>query len=98
MWRSVLSGEAVLNHGFNFRPEVRIALALHVAGGNQAIKPGSCRAIDRMLAVIDQVISEDFGSVRIGGENAAAAVNKAVGLIEVDGLMDVRGDDGIVLP
>lgn len=94
----VLRREAPANHGFDFRPEMGVAFTLHVAGSNPAIEPGSCGTANGMLAVIDQIISEDFGAMGIGGDDVAAAMNEAVGLKKVDGLIDVGGDDGVVLP
>jgi len=83
---------------FNLRPQPRIALTLHVAGSEEAIEPGSLGAGDGIFAVVDQIISKDSGSRRVGRLDAAAPVNQAVRLIKVDGLGDIIGNDGIVLP
>lgn len=51
-----------------------------------------------MLPIIDQIISKDFCFRWVCSLDAAAPVNQAMRLIEVDGLGYVVGNDRIVLP
>lgn len=90
--------QAVADHVFDLGPETRVAFTLHVAGSEEAIGPGSLGTVDGVLAVIDEIVSQDFGLFGICGDDLTAAVDETVGLVEVDGLRDVVGDDGIVLP
>ncbi len=62
------------------------------------VKPGIFRARDRSLLVIDAVVSQDGGLCRIGCRDLRPSVDQAVRLIKIDGLGDVVGDDGILLP
>src|ERR1700676_3845866 len=75
-----------------------IAFALHVAGGEYAVEPGSLRALDWSLPIVGQVISKDFCFGGIGGSDSGPAMDEAVRLIKIHRLGDVIGDDGILLP
>jgi len=69
-----------------------------VVGGKYTVEPGSLRALDRVLLVVDEVISQNVRLGRISSFDLRAAVDDAMGLIEIDGLGDVVGNDGILLP
>lgn len=75
-----------------------VALALHVAGGEDAVPEGVFGAGGGIFPVVHEVIAEDFRLGGIGSGDAAAAVDNALGLIEVDGFNNIVGDDGVVLP
>lgn len=85
-------------HVFDQRPQVRIALALHVAGSEETLHAGLVRARNRIFLVIDAVIPQNLGLRRVGGGNLCPAVENAMRLIKVHGLRDIAGNDGIVLP
>ena len=88
----------MLDESFDLRPEVGIALALHVAGCEDAVPPGGFGALDGSFLVIHTVVAEDVGSGGVGGGDLALAMNNALGLVEVYGFSNVVGNDGIVLP
>ena len=88
----------LFDQGFDLGPEVGVAFALHVAGGEDAVPEGVLGAGGGIFPVVHEVVAEDFGLCGIGGRDAAATVDDALGLIEVDGLGDIVGDDGVVLP
>jgi hypothetical protein len=90
--------EALEDQVFDSRPEFRIAFALHVAGGEKAVGPGSFGAFDRLLAVVGQVVAQDFSFGGVGGGDARASMDDSVGLIKIDGCRDIAGNDGVVLP
>ena len=69
-----------------------------MVGGKYTVEPGSLRALDRVLLVVDEVISQNVRLGRISSFDLRAAVDDAMGLIEIDGLGDVVGNDGILLP
>ncbi len=77
---------------------MEIALALDVAGGEDAVPPGGFRALDGRFLVIHAVVAEDFGSGGVGGGDPAPAMDDALGLIKVHGFGDVVRNDRIVLP
>lgn len=77
---------------------MRVALALHVAGGEDAVPPGGFRTVNRGLLVIDAVVAKNFRLSRIGGSDLPAAMNEAFRLIKVNGFGDIIRNDGIVLP
>lgn len=83
---------------FDLGPEVGVALAFHVAGGEYAIAPGGVGTIHRSFLVVHEEVAEDLSFGGIGGGDTAASVNDAVGLVEIYGGGDVVGNDGIVLP
>jgi len=88
----------LLDHGLDLRPEVGIALALHVAGGEDAVPPRSFGALDVILFVIEEVVAQDFGPGGINGGDVATAVDDALSLIKIHGLGYVIRNEGIVLP
>src|SRR6202035_3870842 len=90
--------EAFPHHGFDPRPETRVAFALHVAGSKEAVNPGSLWALYWILPVIGEVIPQNFGFRGISGGDLRAAVDDAMRLIKVHSLGDVVGNHGIVLP
>jgi hypothetical protein len=90
--------EAFPHHGFDPRPETRVAFALHVAGSKHAVNPGSLRALDWIFPVIGEVIPQNFCLRGISGRDLRPAVDDAMGLIKIDGLGDIVGNNGIVLP
>ena len=69
-----------------------------MAGSEEAIRPGSLRAIDRIFLVIHAVVSKDLSLRGIGGRDVRPAVDDALRLIEVHSFGDVVWDDRIVLP
>ena len=69
-----------------------------MVGGKYTVEPGSLRALDRVLLVVDEVISQNVRLGRISSFDLRAAVDDAMRLIEIDGLGDVVGNDGILLP
>jgi len=75
-----------------------IAFTLHVVGSKDAVEPGSFRALDGMFFVIDEVVAQDFCLGGVSGGDLWAAVDEAMRLIKIDGLGDVVGNDGILLP
>jgi hypothetical protein len=91
-------GETLHDHALDLQPESGVTLALHVAGGEEAVCPGGLGACDWCFLVIHAVIPEDFGFCRIGGGDLLPAVHDALGLIKVYGFGDVIWNDGIVLP
>src|SRR6202162_2683141 len=70
--------ESLPHHVFDLRPDVRIALALHVPGSEGAVEPGGLAALDRSFFVIRAEIAEDFCPLRIGGHNLTASVDDAI--------------------
>jgi hypothetical protein len=90
--------QSLFNQVSNLQPEIRVAFALHVAGGEDAIPEGILGALDGIFLVIHEEVSQDFSLRRIGRDYVPASVNDPFGLIKVDGLGDVVWDDGIVLP
>ena len=92
-----MRGEALPDHGFDLRPESRIAFAFHVAGSEYTIEPGSVRTLDWIFLVIDTVVSEDLSFGRIGGCDLRLAMNDAMRLIKVHRFGDVVGNYRVVL-
>ena len=89
----------MLRHqGFDLRPKVRIALALHVAWGEESIPPGGFGAVDGSFLVVDAVIPKIVGLCGIGGRDLATAMDNALRLIKVHRFGDVVRNNGIVLP
>ena len=91
--RRFLRREALAHHGFDLRPEMGVALALHVARSENAIGPGSLGTLDGVLAVIHKEVSENQSLRRIGGNDLRLTMDDTVSLIKIDGLGDVVGDD-----
>jgi hypothetical protein len=54
-------------------------------------------AVDRFLPVVKLKITENPRALRIGGANLAAAMNKAVGLVEISRLGHVGRDHPVIL-
>jgi len=71
---------------------------LHVIGSEEALCPRGLGALNRVLLVIHEVVSEDLSFSGVGGDDLPAAMDDAVGLIKVHGLGDIVWNDGIVLP
>jgi hypothetical protein len=89
----------VLRHqGFDLRPKVRIALALHVARGEDSVPPGGLSALDGSFLVINPVIPQDFRLCGIRCRDLATAMDNALRLIKVHRFGDVVRNNGIVLP
>src|SRR5215467_14001891 len=82
----------------HFRPELRIALALHVAGCDDAIKPGKPFAPHRLFPVVEAVIAEYVGFGFVCGPNVLSAMDEPMRLIEIDGRGYIIGDYLVVLP
>ena len=64
--RTGLRRELLADQIFHLGPEVRIALTLHMAGG-EAIEPRRALAPHRGFSVVKEVIAENLGFGRIGG-------------------------------
>jgi len=82
----------------DLRPEMRIALALHVAWGEGPVKPGSSLALNRSLPIVETVIAENLSLGLVSSGNMRAAMDDAMRLVEVRGSDDIFGDDAVVLP
>jgi len=93
-----LRGEALLDQVFDLRPEVGIALALHMAGSEDSVPPRGAGAGNGSFLVIHEVIAQNFSSGGIGRSDLAATVDDAVDLVKIYGFGDIVGNDGIVLP
>jgi len=59
-------------------------------------EPGVAVALDGIRGIVEADVSEDFGAGWIGGANFGAAVEVAIRLVKVSGLLDVGGNEGIV--
>ena len=83
---------------FDLRPEVRVAFALHMAGSDDTVPPGSFGALHRSFLVVDQVVAKNFSFAGIDRFDLPPAMDNAFGLIEVRGLGDVIGNQRVILP
>jgi len=90
--------QALADQVFDLGPEMRIALALDVAGHEGPANPGRCLAFNRSLVVVVTIVAEDLSLRSVGGMNHGAAMDQAVRLVEVGGGSYVVGDDSIALP
>ena len=90
--------ETLTHQGFDLRPQAGIALALHVAAREVPLEPCRSGAPDWRFPVIETIVAENLGLRIVGGGDAFATVEKAVGLVEIDSGHDIFGDDAIVLP
>lgn len=88
----------LLDQGFNTRPELGVAFALHVAGGEDAVPKRVFGALRGTLFIVHEVVSQNHSLCRVGRDDSAAAMDDAFGLVEVDGFGNVVWDDGVVLP
>ena len=75
-----------------------IAFALHVAGSEDAVEPGSAGTFDGSLPIVGQVISNNLCFGGIGGSDSGPAMDESVRLIEVHGFGNIVRNDGIFLP
>jgi len=69
-----------------------------VVGRKYTVEPGSLWTLDGVLLVVDEVVSKNVCLGRISSFDLRAAVDDAMRLIKIDGLGDVVGNDGILLP
>jgi hypothetical protein len=77
-------------------PYAGIIFDLNVSFFEEASKPGILGAIDRRRFVIEAEISENLRAGRVSGANLRVTVKNSVGLVEIDGLGDVRGNNFVV--
>ena len=77
-------------------PNTWIAFDFNMSSLEAASKPGKFGAIDRRCFVVEAKISENLRAGRVGGANLLATVKDPVGLVEIDGLGDVRGNHFVV--
>jgi hypothetical protein len=89
---------ALAHQAFHLRPQAGIALALRVGGREEALKPRRSWALHGRFLIIETVVAENLRLRIIGGGDASAAVEQAVGLIEVGSRSDIFRDDPIALP
>ena len=68
-----------------------------MAFGEGAGEPGVAGGGDFVVFVGEVDVVDDLGGGGVGGGDGGAAVEQAFGLVEVDGLGYVGGDDGVVL-
>ena len=89
-------GQVGEDQGFDLAPDCGVVLDFDVAFGEGAGDPGVARGGDVVVFVAEVDVAEDFGGCGVGGADDGAAVEEALGLVEVDGLGDVGGDEAIV--
>lgn len=65
--------------------------------GKDAAEPGGAAAGHRFAVVRELVVAEDAGAGRVCGGDFWLAMDPAAGLIEIHSLLDVGGDQRIVL-
>ena len=89
-------GQVGEDQGFDPVPDCGVAFDLDVAFGKGAGDPGVAGGGDVVVFVGEMDIAEDFRGGGVGGVDGGAAVEEAFGLVEVDGLGYVGGDEAVV--
>src|SRR5262249_16927914 len=77
------------NQRFDLRPDFRIAFDVHMFFGEDALLPRIAFAAQRRVFVTDRLIAKNFGFFGIFGLNQLSAVEKSIGLKEINGLGDI---------
>src|SRR5712672_2574900 len=78
-------------------PDLRITFNLDVSLHDNPVVPGISRAVVWSRLIAESKITEDLRAGRIGGANYRCAVKKAVHLIKIRRLGDIRGNKSVGL-
>ena len=89
-------GKVGEDKGFDLVPDCGVVFDLDVAFGEGAGDPGVAGGGDVVVFVGEMDVTQDFGGGGVGGVDSGTAVEEAFGLVEVDGLGDVGGDEAVV--
>ena len=82
--------------GFDLAPDCGVVLDFDVAFGEGTGDPGVAGGGDVVVFVAEVDVTEDFGGGGVGGVDGWAPVQEAFGLVEVDGLGYVGGNEAVV--